>query len=174
MKFSEIANRLTGISTPFGGASWQPAEMEIATARRVVAFLEDRRVLYEPGEMEVPSHCVHSVIEIRHCLSDELGKLDGGSELAASLRAMRAACRKFLERGAPDGRDGIHYANSGGYHSWTFGSALGELRGAVGVHVARIAAAFKLDVEDRLASILPANAEADATDDDRLFPRLHL
>jgi len=174
MKFSEIANRLTGISTPFGGASWQPAEMEIATARRVVAFLEDRRVLYEPGEMEVPSHCVHSVIEIRHCLSDELGKLDGGSELAASLRAMRAACRKFLERVGTDGRDGIHYANSGGYHSWTFGSALGELRGAVGVHVARIAAAFKLDVEDRLASILPANAEADATDDDRLFRRLHL
>ncbi len=27
--------------------------------------------------MEVPSHCVHSVIEIRHRLSDELGKLDG-------------------------------------------------------------------------------------------------
>ena len=53
MKFSKIASRLTGISTPFGGASWQPAEMEIATARRVVAFLEDRRVLYEPGEMEV-------------------------------------------------------------------------------------------------------------------------
>ena len=56
MKFSEIANRLTGISTPFGGASWQPAEMEIAAARRVIAFLEDRRVLYEPSEMEVPSH----------------------------------------------------------------------------------------------------------------------
>jgi hypothetical protein len=32
MKFSEIANRLTGISTPFGGASWQPAEMEIGAA----------------------------------------------------------------------------------------------------------------------------------------------
>jgi len=44
MKFSEIANRLTGISTPFGGASWQPAEMEIAAARRVITFLEDRRV----------------------------------------------------------------------------------------------------------------------------------
>lgn len=36
MNFSEIANRLTGISTPFGGASWQPAEMEIRTARRLI------------------------------------------------------------------------------------------------------------------------------------------
>jgi hypothetical protein len=173
MKFSEIANRLTGISTPFGGASWQPAEMEIATARRVVAFLEDRRVLYEPSEMA--SHCVHSVIEIRHRLSDELGKLDGNrSELAASLRAMRAACRKFLERVGTDGREGIHHANGWGFHSWTFGSALGELRGTFGVHVARIAAAFKLDVEDRLASIVPANAEADTGDDDRLFRKLYL
>jgi uncharacterized protein DUF6650 len=174
MKFGEIANRLTGISTPFGGASWQPAEMEISAARRVIAYLEDRRVLYEPEQMEVPDHCVHSVIEIRHRLSDELGKLDGSSELAASLRAMRVACRKFLERVGTNGRDGIHHANGWGFHSWTFGSALGELRGTFGVHVARIAAAFKLDVEDRLASILPANAETDSGDDDRLFRRLHL
>jgi len=165
MKFSEIANRLTGISTPFGGASWQPAELEIGTTRRVIAFLEDRRVLYEPSEMEVPALCVHSVIEIRHRLSDELGKLDSGSELAASLRAMRAACRKFLERVGTDGPDGIHHANEWGFHSWTFGSALGELRGTFGIHVAKIAAAFKLDVEDRLASILPANADADTSDD---------
>ncbi len=148
--------------------------MEIAAARRVIAFLEDRRVLYEPSEMEVPSHCVHSVIEIRHRLSDELGKLDSGSELTASLRAMRAACRKFLERVGTDGRDGIHHANSGGFHSWTFGSALGELRGTFGIHVAKIAAAFKLDVEDRLASILPANADTETGDDDRLFRWLQL
>ena len=174
MKFSEIANRLTGISTPFGGASWQPAEMEIAAARRIIASLEDRRVLYAPEEIAVASHCVQSVIEIRHRLSDELGKLDSGAELAASLRAMRAACRKFLERVGTDGREGIHHANGWGFHSWTFGSALGELRGTFGVHVAKIAAAFKLDVEDRLASILPANADADTGDDARLFRKLDL
>jgi hypothetical protein len=59
-------------------------------------------------------------------------------------------------------------------HSWTFGSALGELRGTFGVHVAKIAAEFKLDVEDKLAAILPANADADTGDDDRLFRRLYL
>jgi len=172
MKFSEIANRLTGISTPFGGASWQPAEMEIAAARRVIAFLEDRRVLYEPGQMEVPSHCVHSVIEIRHRLSDELGKLDSGFELGASLRAMRAACHKFLERVGTDGERVIHFANDHGhYASWTFYGALGELRGTFGIHVAKIAAQFRLDVEDGLASILPANAEADVGDDDRPLRR---
>jgi hypothetical protein len=87
---------------------------------------------------------------------------------------MRVACRKFLERVGIDGHDGIHHANGWGFHSSTFGSALGELRGTFGVHVARIPAAFKLDVEDRLASVLPPNANDDSADDGRLFRRLHL
>lgn len=78
MKFSEIANRLTGISTPLGGVSWQSSDLEVSAARRVIAFLEDRRVLYAPEEMEMPEHCVRSVLEIRHFLSGELGKLDAG------------------------------------------------------------------------------------------------
>jgi hypothetical protein len=43
-----------------------------------------------------------------------------------------------------------------------------------GIHVAKIAAAFKLDVEDRLASILPTNADADTGDDDWLLRKLNL
>jgi len=65
VKFSEIANRLTGISTPLVGVSWQPTDLEVSAARRVIAFLEDRRVLYAPDSLEVPSHCVESVLEIR-------------------------------------------------------------------------------------------------------------
>ena len=72
-----------------------------------------------------------------------------------------------------DRRDDIHYANGWDLDSWTFGSALGELWGTFDIHVAKIAAAFKLDVEDRLAAILPANADADTGDDDRLFRKLY-
>lgn len=165
MKFSEIANRLTGISSPILGVSWQPGELEVSAARRVVAYLEDRRVLYAPDELEVPSHCVHSVLELRRFLTSEIGKLDGGSEFAASLRAMRAACRKFLERVGVDGDERtVLYANQQGHWaSWTFYSALGEMRGTFGVHLARIAAQFQIDVEDKLAVIIP---EKDSEDRD--------
>lgn len=158
MKFSEIANRLTGISSPLLGVSWQPTEMEVSAARRVVAFLEDRRVLFAPDELEVPLHCVESVIEIRRFLTAEIGKLDNGSDFTANLRAMRAACRKFLDRAGADGDERtVLFANHRGHRaSWTFYSALGEMRGTFGIHLARLATQFKLDIEDKLASILPA------------------
>ena len=41
------------------------------------------------------------------------------------------------------------------------------MRGTFGVHLAKIAAEFKPDIEDRLAAILPASAEGDSDDDDR-------
>jgi hypothetical protein len=161
MKFSEIANRLTGISTPIFGVSWQPSELELAAARRIVSFLEDRRVLYSPNELEVPAHCVDSILQIRLFLTSEIGKLDSKSEFTASLRAMRAACRKFLDAvGAEDRYIILHATENGHYASWTFYSALGELRGTFGIHLARIAGHFRLDVEDDLASILPAKAES--------------
>ena len=86
--------------------------------------------------------------------------------------ARRVACRKFLQRVGTGGREGIHHANGWGFHSWTFGNAPGELRATFGIYVAKIAAAFKQDVEDRLASILPA--KADTGDYDRLFRKPYL
>jgi len=162
MKFSEIANRLTGISTPLVGVSWQPTEPEKAAARRVIVFLEDRRVLYVPSEQELPSHCVDSVLQIRRFLTSEIGRLSGKSELGASLRAMRAACRKFLDTVGAKDMDIVRYARQNGhYASWTFYSALGEMRGVFGIHIARIAARFRINVEDELATILPLRANLD-------------
>jgi hypothetical protein len=160
MKFREIASRLTGLSVPVFGIQWNPPEAECVAARRVLAFLEDRRVLYVPSEMEVPHHCVESVLRIREFLSNELGKLDAKQELAQSLRAMRLACRKFLSTVEADDRRIIEFgAHRGHFASWIFNGAVGELRGVFGVHIAHLAAAHGLDVEDGLASILPASSD---------------
>lgn len=156
MKFQEIINRLTGISTPVFGFSWNPPELEVTIARRIITFLEDRRVLYVPSEMENPHHCVLSILEIREYLTKELGSLESSTELAASLRAMRAACRKFLNVVGDEESDVIRFGGHlGHWASWEFNGALGELRGVFGVHIARLAAHYGLDVEDDLASILP-------------------
>lgn len=158
MRFREVVSRVTGLSVPIFGVQWNPPEAECSVARRAIAFLEDRRVLYVPSEMELPHHCVESVLRIREFLTAELGKLDSESEVAKSLRAMRAACRKFLGTVEADQGRIIQFgASNGHYASWIFNGAVGELRGVFGIHVAALAASHGLDVEDELASILPAS-----------------
>lgn len=161
MKFKGLLNRLRGISVPIFGVSWNPPEIEITKARRIIAFLEDRRVLYDPSQVEVPRYCIHSVIEIRSFLTSELGELNFDDEFAKSLRAMRAACRKFLDKVGDEEGDVVRFGSQlNHYASWIFIGALGELRGFFGSHVAKIAAEYGLDVEDSLASILPAMDDA--------------
>lgn len=157
MKFKEIVNRISGFSIPVFGVQWIPIEPEITKARRIITFLEDRRVLYAPSEMEVPEHCVHSVLEIRKFLTAELGNLDSNTELAKNLRAMRAASRKFLHEVTENAdREIIIYArHHGHWASWKFYGDLGLMRGVFGLHIALIASSYGLDVEDELASILP-------------------
>ncbi len=166
MRFKEIISRLTGLSTPIFGASWNPPEAEITAAKRIIAFLEDRRVLYNHTEMEVPGHCVESVLEIRQFLNAELSHLDPHDELAQNLLAMRAACRKFLDQMQPLEVHGRFFGaltmNMGSYSGWVFCAALGELRAIFGLHVALIAARHGLDVESNLADILPAAILHDA------------
>lgn len=162
MKFREVVNRLTGISTPVFGVSWQPPKSEIAVAARLLNFLADCRVLYNPSELEMPEHCVTSVIKIRHFLTDELGELDTKGDLAATLRAMRAACRKFLD--TIHGRDDMPGWRGGapwGYAAWVIETALGEMRGVFGVHIAQLSARYGLDVEEALAQIIPGRDEDD-------------
>jgi hypothetical protein len=168
MKPSEIATRITGFSIPIFGISWDPPHADIVVARRVMTFLEDRRVLYNPFEVEVPAHCMESVLEIRRYLTDIMMEHGQADELQENLRAMRAACRRFLERMQinpqdEDSRILRRAARRGlSYTDFMFNQALGELRGVFGIHVAQIAVKYGLDVEDQLASIFPLEPTPEA------------
>jgi hypothetical protein len=153
--------RITGIKVPWFGVSWKPTTAEADVAQRVISFLEDRRVLYNPYEMEVAEHCVDSVLRIREFLTQVLTELPNKKGLSQHLRAMRAACRKFVDITDPSagGLDHPPHMFSGGPDIWRFASALGELRGVIGLHVAIIAKKNKLGVEGELAAILPAAEE---------------
>lgn len=44
MTFKEIASKITGVSFPVFGVSWNPGKPDIKIAQEVINFLEDRRV----------------------------------------------------------------------------------------------------------------------------------
>ena len=156
MHYKEIVSRITGFSIPIFGVSWEPSEPEITVARRVVAFLEDRRVLYNDYELEVPEHCVESVMMLREFLTSTLQSLPNQEGLAEHLRAMRAACREFLD----DVQEGqrrliIRSSFDSGPRSWRFFTSLGKLRSEIGIRLGVLAVMYGLEVEDNLARILP-------------------
>lgn len=154
--FNDIKERLTGISCPFFGISWNPPESERKIAQKVIRFLEDRRVLYNPAELETPHHCIESVCIIREYLTSEMQQLDNNSNLFLYIKAMRIACRKFLNRFSSKDERFIDEARyNGNFSNWVFGSALGEMRGTFGNMISQIAAAYGVDLEDDLATIIP-------------------
>ncbi|WP_392754714.1 DUF6650 family protein [Streptomyces sp. LN590] len=134
--------------------------LQRAVAARVIVYLEDRRVLTMPHTSTRPvaqaRQCVTSVLQIRQTLTRILMEPDTGDELAVNLKAMRAACRRFLDTVG----GGKHSRVRADAHSGTFGAALGELRAVFGIQLGVIAARYKLVLPGDLAAILPdTNAE---------------
>lgn len=117
----------------------------------------DRRVLFVPYHLEVVSQVTSSVLRIRELLTETLQALPETARAAGSVRAMRAACRRFLEEPHPDFRNLPPHYGSGRFGdeegSPPFFVALGELRATFGTHVAALAYQYGVDVEGELASI---------------------
>lgn len=167
MRFTQIMDRLTGFSLPVvgGGVSWRPSPSEAAIARRLITALEDRWVLYNPSEAEIPEHCVRSVIEIRQLLTATIRDAGSDGNLAKHAQGMRAACRSFLNRVQSPQHDVLTFARDWGHWaSWEFHDALGQMRALFGVHIAQIAVRYRIDVEDDLARILPTSIHTETDD----------
>jgi hypothetical protein len=148
-----LAHRLTGIPTPIGGRSWKPPVVEREKARRLLVYLAGQRALHYPYDKEIGTFIVQSVLDVRERLARDLEELSIGSALRETLRAMRAACRKFLdENQSPSAGYGLPYEAQ-------LHSTLGELRALFGIHIARIACAYDLQVDSCLGDILPPGPE---------------
>lgn len=161
-----VLRRLTGFSTPVFGVQWTPSKSEREIIRRLLTFLEDRRVLYVPRFLEVEGEVELSVSQIREELTKTLQALSDTSTAAGPVRAMRRACRKFLTEPYPVfpntlrrvERDRIPSVRRGEFSDGFF-IALGELRTVFGIHIAALSVSYGIDLEADIASILPEQGE---------------
>lgn len=162
MTFKEIASRITGVSTSVFGISWNPPILEKKIAEKTITFLEGKRVLYNPFDLESPKHCTQSVIQIKDFITEQLFELDRDSELRNILSAMRYGCNRFLDVLE---KNKFYFTDDGDIDRGSFGgqilffSGIGELRSTFGYLIAQILIIFKLDCESDLLGILPLKTD---------------
>lgn len=146
--------RITGISTPWLGLSWEYRESDANVVRRVFSFLEDRRVLYEPLDAQIFFYVGQSAAEIRQMLTQELGASSLGKQLSESFKAIRAALRRFMDDLEKlDQRERSGLMDPLQIHDQQV-LALGEMRGRVNPLLALLAEKYQIEVEEELATAL--------------------
>ncbi len=149
LKGRELAIRLIGIRTPVGGIDWEPPAEERERARQVLIYLAEQQSLWDPYDRAIGSFVAQSIVDLQERLTGELEGLPADSVLQEGLHAMRGACRVFLDENQSP-RSGYGPPYEAQLHS-----TLGELRARFGIHIARIACAYDLEVDAHLKGILP-------------------
>jgi hypothetical protein len=155
-------HRASGVNTPIGGLSWTPSRSEREELRKLVVFLEDRRALFNPYDMEAEIFVEQSVQQIRAELTKVLQVIGEDARAGEPLRNTRSACQHYLTKsdGFKDGpywhhRPPRHRHGQGIDEDDDFILALGELRGVFGLCIGQIASSYSIEVHGELAGLLP-------------------
>lgn len=153
MKFERIYKNITGLSCPIFGIQWNAPIIEADEAKHIILFLEDKRVLFNPADMEDANHCAQSVIQIRNELTNALQNLPSSSILARSIKSIRRACQEFSDKlGHPKFSQFECPVQVSMLERELF-----KLREKCGVSIAKIAVSYGIDIDDGLAGIIPFN-----------------
>ena len=153
LKGRDLISRLIGIETPIGGIDWKPPLEDQQKARQILADLAQQQILWDTCDIAIGSFVTQAILDFRDKLHNELQGLSYHSTLLEGLHAMLAACKKFLE---------INQSPRSGYGSpyeAQLHSTLGELRALIGIHIARLACAYDLEVATDLEGILPPSLD---------------
>lgn len=134
----------------------KPTTLEIDLSKQLIDFFEDRRIIYDLYEKEVPRHGMQSVLQIRTELTRIKKQLGQTSSLFNRVELMQVACRKFFSELSLIDLDELKFNPQN--PDWTkFVLTLSELRKIIGIHIAELSNKYKIILSDALKSIIPTN-----------------
>ena len=137
--------RTTGINIPFGGISWEYTETEKQAIQKLFFFLESKRLLTNPIEMEIKQWCIESALEIKRRLVDILSECDFSKDTISCIHLMIDACNDFLDRLDTVQETGIIYKNEkGDWANSAFSSAMKQFRNVFRENINRLSSIHKI------------------------------
>ena len=89
--------KINGISIPVGGISWEYTESKKKGIQEIFYYLESKRILTNPIEMEIKEWSEKSAIELKNKLVETLSKYEYDQITAKTIKAMVDACNEFLD-----------------------------------------------------------------------------
>lgn len=103
--------KLNGISVPIGGISWEYTESGQKGIQEMFYYLESKRLLINPKEMEKKEWSEKSAIEIKNKLVDILSRYKYDQNIITTIKQMVDACNEFLDNMQRVEVRGILYKN---------------------------------------------------------------
>jgi len=120
--------RITGIDTPIGGISWEYTDSEKKGVQQLFDYLETKRLLINPIEMEKKDWCILSAIEIKQKINEINIKFDFKNDTKLITKAMIDACNTFLDDLQNVKNSGIIYKSNGDWEDIVFSKAMKKFR----------------------------------------------
>jgi len=137
---------ITGIDTPFGGLSWVSTGTAKSEIEGLLFFLESKRILINPTDMEIKSWCEESAIEIKNKLISLRIHYDFNPETVDTIRDMVSACNSFLDDMNRVNPQGIIYKNNNGdWENATFSTAMKKLHKTFREKILWLSKKYKID-----------------------------
>ena len=135
---------LSGISTPFGGISWNRNVSGKDMFSYLLLFLESKRILVHPIDMEKKEWCIESVLEIRNTLVSAAQNVSLSQFDAETLRKMIDGCNTYLDAVSPMNLPAIIFKNGDKWEDISFDNAMKAFRNVFRTEIAKVESHYGL------------------------------
>lgn len=135
---------INGISFPFGGISWNKKSSTKEMFAHLLLFLESKRILINPVEMEKKEWCIESVLEIKQRLISITEGMELNDKEKEIILDLIEACNVYLNKVVPMELPSIIFKNGGKWEDLSFDGAMKGFRNAFKREIQKIENDYKL------------------------------
>ena len=142
---------INGFSTSIGGISWNKTTSSKEVFTYLFFFLESKRILVNPIDMEFKDWCIKSVLEIKQYLvriTQEIKLKDFDANI---IRNLIDACNHYLDVVSPMDLSGIIYKKDNCWENLTFDLAMKAFRNTFKQEIEKVEKKYRL----RFQKIIP-------------------
>lgn len=136
---------LSGISSPFFGLSWEKKLSEKEMFAHLLLYLESKRILVNPIEMEKKEWCIESVLEIKSSLiSITNGFPLNNADSLQIIRNLIDSCNEYLDTVSHLNLPNIIFKDGDNWEDINFDKAMKAFRSLFKTEINKIENNYKL------------------------------